>query len=71
MCTATVHAATVCCAAQDEAVSKTTYVKLLGMDGARAEARRLVDTALQALEPYGEKADALRAIAGFIIDREN
>jgi geranylgeranyl pyrophosphate synthase len=52
-------------------VSKTTYVKLLGMDGARAEARRLVDTALQALEPYGEKADALRAIAGFIIDREN
>jgi geranylgeranyl pyrophosphate synthase len=60
-----------CCAEQDEAVSKTTYVKLLGMDGARAEARRLVDTALQALEPYGEKADALRAIAGFIIDREN
>ncbi|KAG5191586.1 farnesyltransferase [Tribonema minus] len=58
-------------AGKDEAVSKTTYVKLMGMDGARAEARRLVDAALGALEPYGERAAALRALAMFIIEREN
>lgn len=30
------------CYAQDEATSKTTYPKLMGMDGARKEARRQV-----------------------------
>nr|AFA52568.1 farnesyltransferase [Vaucheria litorea] len=58
-------------AGKDEAVSKTTYVKLLGMDGARKEAKRLVDDALAALEPFGSRAEALKAIAHFIIEREN
>ncbi|CAM9921395.1 unnamed protein product [Chrysoparadoxa australica] len=58
-------------AGKDEAVSKTTYVKLMGMDGAKAEAKRLVEIARKSLEPYGEKADPLRAIADYIIEREN
>ncbi|CAN0287735.1 unnamed protein product [Pylaiella littoralis] len=58
-------------AGKDEAVNKTTYPKLMGMDGARKEARRLVDEAHKALEPYGEKARPLLAIADYIIERQN
>lgn len=58
-------------AGKDEATSKTTYPKLMGMDGARKEARRLVDEAHKALEPYGEKARPLLAIADYIIERQN
>lgn len=58
-------------AGKDEDTDKTTYPKLMGLDGARAEARRLTDEALAALEPFGEKADPLRAIAEYIVDRKN
>eukprot|EP00752_Nemacystus_decipiens_P016755 g14993.t1 len=58
-------------AGKDEAVNKTTYPKLMGMDGARKEARRLVDEAHKALEPYGDKARPLLAIADYIIERDN
>ncbi|CAM9367482.1 unnamed protein product [Ectocarpus sp. 8 AP-2014] len=59
-------------AGKDEAVNKTTYPKLMGMDGAKKEARsRLVDEAHKALEPYGEKARPLLAIADYIIERKN
>jgi len=43
----------------------------MGLDGAREEAQRLLAKALEALEPYGEKADVLRSIAHFIVDRKN
>ncbi|CAM9305756.1 unnamed protein product [Phaeothamnion confervicola] len=58
-------------AGKDEAVSKTTYVKLMGLEGAKAEAKRLVDEARRALEPYKDRAAPLRAIADYIIEREN
>lgn len=58
-------------AGKDEAVEKTTYVKLMGMEGARAEAKRLVAEAYGALQPYGDKAKPLLAMADFIIEREN
>lgn len=58
-------------AGKDESVDKTTYPKLLGLDGAREEAERLVAEAKAALEPYGEKATPLLALADYIIDRKN
>jgi geranylgeranyl diphosphate synthase type II len=58
-------------AGKDEDTDKTTYPKLLGMEGARAEAERLVSVAKQALEPFGEKATPLLALADFIINRKN
>lgn len=36
-------------AGKDEEVDKTTYVKLLGLEGAKLEAQRLADEAKQAL----------------------
>ncbi|CAM9618272.1 unnamed protein product [Sphacelaria rigidula] len=58
-------------AGKDEATDKTTYPKLMGMEGAKKEARRLVDEAHKALDPYGEKAGPLLAIADYIIERQN
>jgi len=58
-------------AGKDEDTDKTTYPKLLGMDGAKAEAKRLIDEAKESLEPFGERAAPLQAIADYIIDRKN
>lgn len=58
-------------AGKDMAAGKTTYPKLMGMEGAKKEARRLVDEAHRALDPYGEKAQPLLAIADYIIERQN
>ena len=58
-------------AGKDENTDKTTYPKLLGLEGARAEAERLIQEAKKSLEPYGDKAVTLLALADFIIDRKN
>ncbi|MDR6182296.1 polyprenyl synthetase family protein [Asaia bogorensis] len=58
-------------AGKDEAAGKSTYVSLLGIDGARAEAARLVEQATQALTSFGTEAAALRALAHYIVERRN
>lgn len=58
-------------AGKDENVDKTTFPKLLGLDGSRKEAERLVDEAKMCLKPFGEKAAPLLAIADYIISRKN
>jgi geranylgeranyl diphosphate synthase type II len=58
-------------AGKDDAVSKTTYPKLLGLEGSRKEAERLILEAKQSLAPYGDRATPLLALADFIIDRKN
>jgi len=58
-------------AGKDMAVDKTTYVKLLGMEGAKAEAKRLTEEAKQCLEKFGDDAIPLLAIADYIIERTN
>jgi farnesyl diphosphate synthase len=56
---------------KDAAAGKATFVSLLGLDAARAQARSLVDTACDALAPYGAGADLLKAAARFTIARES
>lgn len=58
-------------AGKDDAVDKTTYVKLLGLEGARQEAQRLVDEGKAALAPFGDRATPLLALADYIINRKN
>lgn len=55
---------------KDAAAGKATFVSLLGLEGARARARALVDEAEAALLPYGAAADTLRHCARFVIARE-
>jgi len=56
---------------QDEALGKATFVGHLGIEGARAEAARIVDDACARLEMFGEKGSLLRATARFVLDRRS
>ncbi len=55
---------------KDAAAGKATFVSLLGAQGARAEAERLVGNAASRLDLFGDKADLLREVARFVIKRE-
>ena len=55
---------------KDAAAGKLTYPGLLGVDATRAEAARLLDEAITALEPLGEAADPLRELAQYVAQRE-
>lgn len=55
----------------DEALNKPTYVTLLGLDGALEKAADLHQKALEALQAFDDRADELRAIADYIINRKN
>ena len=48
---------------------KSTYPSLLGLAESKIYARELVEKALQALESFDQKAEPLRAIATYIIER--
>ncbi len=54
----------------DELREKSTYPAILGLERSRQFAKNLVDEALQALEVFDKKADPLRALATYIIDRK-
>lgn len=58
-------------AGKDEVADKTTYVKLLGLEGAKAEAERLKAEAISALAPFGDRALPLLGIAEYIVKRTN
>src|SRR5918998_707911 len=53
-------------AGRDAQLAKSTYVGLLGIDGARAEAQRLARRAISHLEHAGVPSGALGALAGYI-----
>lgn len=55
----------------DQALDKSTYPKLLGLDGAQAKAQQLYQDALLALDELPFDTEALRALAEFIVKRES
>jgi len=55
----------------DATNGKSTYTSILGIERARREAAELFDHSILALQCFGEKADPLRAIAGFIVQRNH
>lgn len=57
-------------AGKDEAVEKSTYPAILGLDASRKEAARLTKAAMTALEPFGKKGVRLREIAAHLLVRE-
>ncbi len=54
---------------KDEARGKATYPALLGLEQSREFARSLVVRAHQALSSFDERAEALRRIASFVVER--
>ena len=53
----------------DAAQSKSTYVSLLGLSGARAMAQRSTGEAVDALAVFGEDAAPLRRLAEHLMTR--
>jgi len=56
---------------KDKNEQKSTFVSLLGLENARQKAMDLEKTALQSLDIFGSKANALREAAHFIMTRKN
>lgn len=54
----------------DERKDKSTYVKLYGLEGARARARAEAELAVAALAPLGAPAALLSELARYVVERE-
>ncbi|MEJ2729489.1 MAG: polyprenyl synthetase family protein [Deltaproteobacteria bacterium] len=57
-------------AGTDKLRHKSTYPSLLGLEESKTFAADLIEDALQALESFDQKAEPLRAIARYIVDRK-
>ncbi|MHA6333656.1 polyprenyl synthetase family protein [Qipengyuania sp. CAU 1752] len=55
---------------KDDEQGKQTFVSLMGVDGARAQAEALVNQAVGHLAPFGHDAAVLRALARYIVERD-
>lgn len=55
---------------KDEGKGKATFLSLLGLERAKAQAAMLVDQAIEHLHQFGAEADLLRAIARFAVERD-
>lgn len=58
-------------AGKDEAAGKSTYVALLGVEGAAHEARRIAAQAEAHLDIFGSEADRLRDLVNYVVERRN
>lgn len=54
---------------KDQGQGKATFVSILGVERARSQAGLLADQAIAHLGVFEERADALRAVARFVVDR--
>jgi len=57
-------------AGKDTAAEKTTYPALFGIDESLKQADTLVEKALCSLEGFGSRADTLKALARFLVERK-
>lgn len=55
----------------DQALNKSTYPQLLGLEEAKAHAFQLNERALNALATFDHKADTLRALSEYIVSRSH
>jgi farnesyl diphosphate synthase len=55
---------------KDAAAGKATFVSRLGLEGAKKEARALVEQAIGHIEIFGRSADPLRQAAEFVVRRK-
>ena len=55
---------------KDVSAGKATFVSLMGIENAKIRAKQLVEEAIEALSIYGDKAEPMRQVAKFIIERK-
>jgi geranylgeranyl diphosphate synthase type II len=57
-------------AGKDQAVEKTTYPSVIGLEASRKEASKLTKAAMDSLKPLGKAASRLQEIATHMLERE-
>jgi len=57
-------------AGKDLAAEKITYPALFGLAKAEEMAAQLIQTACSALDSFGERADTLKEIARYLVERK-
>ncbi len=58
-------------AGKDLAAEKSTFVALLGIEGAQREAEALIQRACGALDIFGDRAERLRDLARYVVERRS
>ncbi|MGC2498671.1 MAG: polyprenyl synthetase family protein, partial [Acidobacteriaceae bacterium] len=56
-------------AGKDVASDKATWPAVFGIEQSRRDADRLIGEAFSALEPYGDAAEGLKAVARYLVER--
>lgn len=58
-------------AGKDLATEKATWPAVYGIDQSRRDAAALIEEAFAALAPYGSRADGLKSVARYLVERQN
>jgi geranylgeranyl diphosphate synthase type II len=58
-------------AGKDLATEKATWPAVYGLEQSQRDATRLVEEAFAALAPYGSRADGLKIVARYLVERKN
>jgi len=58
-------------AGKDLAAEKATWPAVFGIEESERHAAQLIEEAFAALQPYGERADNLKAVARYLVERKN
>jgi geranylgeranyl diphosphate synthase type II len=58
-------------AGKDQATEKATWPAVYGIEQSRRDAAQLIGEAFAALEPYGERAEGLKSVARYLVERKN
>jgi len=58
-------------AGKDQATEKATWPAVFGLEQSRRDATRLIEEAFAALAPYGSRADGLKSVARYLVERKN
>ncbi len=57
-------------AGKDVAAEKATYPALYGLEASKRKAQELIDTACAQLDPFAERAQTLKELARFLVERK-
>jgi geranylgeranyl diphosphate synthase type II len=58
-------------AGKDQATEKATWPAVFGVEQSRRDAAQLIEEAFAALAPYGSRADGMKAVARYLVERRN
>jgi geranylgeranyl diphosphate synthase, type II len=58
-------------AGKDQATEKATWPAVYGIEQSQRDAATLIDEAFAALKPYGSRADGLKSVARYLVERKN